>query len=367
MKVQRIILPKSGRVSFRVLDNAFSPIEEVSVYLRYMDKAGLSPNTVKNAAIHLAEYWRFLAGNSLSWRKPSLTTLAEFVEWLRSPAPGIVSIADYEPKRSNQTINGYLGSVSMFYQFHKSLEPEVFKQSFFGDKFIQGYRYKKFLHHIGRSKPVRSKLIKLPTEKKRPKTLSVNEVKEVLKACQSMRDKFLFGLLYHGGLRVGQALGLRHEDVVSMDNVVRIVPRYSNSNGARAKTHDTYEVHVPKEVMQIYTRYLLEELDGIESDYVFVNTKGGEIGRPMKYSAVYDKAKRIEKLTGVPIRPHMLRHSHVTELFRSGMRDDLIQRRVGHRSIQTTNNMYNHANQDDMKKAIRKFERTASKKNRKSN
>jgi hypothetical protein len=36
-------------------------------------------------------------------------------------------------------------------------------------------------------------------------------------------------------MRVGQALGLRHADVVSRACEIRVVPRGDNANGARAK------------------------------------------------------------------------------------------------------------------------------------
>ncbi len=42
-------------------------------------------------------------------------------------------------------------------------------------------------------------------------------------------------LLAETGMRIGQALGLRHEDFVSRERRVMIVPRVDNVNGARAK------------------------------------------------------------------------------------------------------------------------------------
>ena len=57
----------------------------------------------------------------------------------------------------------------------------------------------------------------------------------ILAACTRLRDRFLFALLAETGMRVGQALGLRHEDFVSRRRQVRIVARADNANGARAK------------------------------------------------------------------------------------------------------------------------------------
>ena len=47
----------------------------------------------------------------------------------------------------------------------------------------------------------------------------------VLAACEHLRDQFLMSLLAETGMRVGQALGLRHADFVSRKHEVHIVPR----------------------------------------------------------------------------------------------------------------------------------------------
>jgi integrase/recombinase XerD len=57
----------------------------------------------------------------------------------------------------------------------------------------------------------------------------------VISAQQRLRDRFLFALLFGTGMRVGQALGLRHEDVVSHERRIELVPRKDNANGARGK------------------------------------------------------------------------------------------------------------------------------------
>ncbi len=48
-----------------------------------------------------------------------------------------------------------------------------------------------------------------------PKTVTPAQVQLLLDACERRRDRFLVALLYDTGLRIGQALGLRHDDVRS--------------------------------------------------------------------------------------------------------------------------------------------------------
>jgi len=51
----------------------------------------------------------------------------------------------------------------------------------------------------------------------------------------------------------------------------------------------------------------------------------------------------------------MLRHTHATELIRNGWDVTLVQKRLGHRNVQTTLNTYSHVNQDDMKYAFKEY------------
>jgi hypothetical protein len=60
-------------------------------------------------------------------------------------------------------------------------------------------------------------------------------VQAILGAQQRLRDRFLFALRFETEMRVGQALGLRHEDVVSWERRIEIRSRDDNANGARGK------------------------------------------------------------------------------------------------------------------------------------
>lgn len=48
-----------------------------------------------------------------------------------------------------------------------------------------------------------------------PQMLTSGQVQLLLADCDRRRDRFLIALLYETGLRIGQALGLRHGDFVA--------------------------------------------------------------------------------------------------------------------------------------------------------
>lgn len=73
-------------------------------------------------------------------------------------------------------------------------------------------------------------------------------------------------LLAEAGLRIGEALGLRHED---FDAAASVVPRAS-ANGARAKS-GRRQVPSPARVIGLYSDYLDAECGGLDCDYVLVS------------------------------------------------------------------------------------------------
>src|SRR5262249_23304198 len=145
--------------------------------------------------------------------------------------------------------------------------------------------YKPFLHGIAKAKPEQQRVVAVKREQHKPKTLTHGQIQTLIDACTHTRDKFLLTLMYHTGMRIGQILGLKHEDLSVEDGEIQIVPRDSNPNGARAKTRTTYTIPGMEDLMSLYTDYLIEDLGALEEaslpDFVFVNLFEGEIGRPM--------------------------------------------------------------------------------------
>jgi integrase len=139
-----------------------------------------------------------------------------------------------------------------------------------------------------------------------PRVFSAREVQTLLDACKRRRDRLLVSLLYESGMRIGQALGLRHADIRSFDGEIDIVPR-PNSNGACAKSRSPYTVHVSKALMMLYADYLTHEYQDVSHDYVFVNWWSGRIGAPMMYSTVIDLFRKLSSKTGLRATPHMFR------------------------------------------------------------
>jgi integrase len=162
-------------------------------------------------------------------------------------------------------------------------------------------------------------------------------------------------------MRVGQALGLRHADFVSRAKEVHIVARDDNANGARAKLRSPATVPVTAGLVRCYSDYIHGEYGDVDSDYVFVNLWAGRIGAPMTYAAVHELVVRIEERTGIAFTLHMLRHTHATELIRSGVAIEVVARLLTHSSSTTTSRIYVHLDAADVREALHRagvWERT---------
>ncbi|HEY9780762.1 MAG TPA: tyrosine-type recombinase/integrase [Leptolyngbyaceae cyanobacterium] len=262
----------------------------------------------------------------------------------------------HESRRSESTINAILSAVYSFYRFYIRIG-EVKDLQLYGTSSYGRKNYKPFLHHITKGKAVQTRLIKLKEPKKAVQTFTHEQVKALIDNCSNLRDKLLVNLLYETGIRIGEALGMRHEDFKPWDNEIHIVFRENNFNHARGKGKNHRKIDVSMQLMSLYSDYFMYEYpEDLVTDYVFVNIWGGAIGHPITYSTVAELFERLKKKTGIQdAHPHMFRHTHATELIEFGWDASLVKERLGHRNIQTTINTYTHIRPKALKKAYQDY------------
>lgn len=356
MKVQRIRL-RENHYSWLVLGKNHLPIKPIQEFIRYLDDTEKSPNTVRSYANHLKLFWEFLEKNNQDWHDITIDHLSRFIHWLRSYHAHVITLTS-TPKRTETTVNCIITCLSSFYRYHQQLGHTNVEMT---EPVYGRGRYQSFLHHIHKRRPIHKKVVRLKSMKTLPKTLSETQLKAAFKACVNVRDQFLLRLLYETGLRVGQALGLQHQDIQSWDNLIQVIPRKDNMNGARTKSRSPYIVHVSTALMQLYSDYINTfRVDTPSHPYVLINLATFE---PLHYGAVRQLFLRLAHKVGFPITPHMFRHTHATELIRQGWEAAFVQKRLGHASIQTTLDIYSHLDTNDLKTAYDKFVTTRNTKN----
>ena len=355
MLVARVISPISSRESWTVLGDDDTPVAPIERYLAYLTDIERSPNTVKAYAHDLKDWFVFLADRGLDWRAVRLDDVGEFVAWLRLPLPArdrrVAVLPSVEHHCTESTVNRKLSAVGAFYTHAVRDGVDV------GELLVTWQRggsrggWKPFLHHISKSGPRPRRTIGLKAPKKLPRVLSPAEVQAILDACDRLRDRLLFAALYDTGMRIGEALGLRHNDIAAAEREVT-VRRRDNDNDARAKSARSRTIPVSAELIRLYADYLHDEYGDLDSDYVFVNLWGHPCGHPLTYPAVYDLVRRLRRRTGIDFDPHWLRHTVATRMLRDGIGIEVVARLLGHANVTTTAAIYGHLTVEDARRVM---------------
>ena len=203
-----------------------------------------------------------------------------------------------------------------------------------------------------KDKPVQRRIVSVKQPKNLPKTVTQTQFMQLSDACTNYRDKFLLWLLYETGIRIGQALALRHDDVICWDNEIHIKYRTDNLNKVRGKSLKPNVVQVSTTVMSLYGDYVSTLDQNRLTEYVFINFTDY---KPLEYSLVKKLFTTLSKKCGFYVRPHMLRHSHASDLLKAGWEMALIQKRLGHASVQTTIDTYTHIDTKQMTEAFQQY------------
>jgi site-specific recombinase XerD len=355
MHVQQVVMPGWRVKGWTVLGEDDTPVVPVERFLAYLSDIGRSPNTVRAYAHDLKDFWEFLGPRGLDWREVRLEDVGEFVAWLRLPPSGragtVAVLPSVEPCVGAETINRKLSAVAAFYRHQ--VRNGVHVGELLTTWQLPGHRggWKPFLHHVSKGKPQARRAVALKVPRKLPRVLTPSEAQAILDACTRLRDRFLFALLHDSGVRIGEALGLRHEDIAAAEREITVVPRV-NANDARSKSSERRAIPVSAELIRLYGDYLHVEYGDLDSDYVFVNLFAEPRGRALSYPAVYDLVRRLRRRTGVDFDPHWYRHSAATRMLRDGVSIEVVSKLLGHASVTTTLSIYGHLTAEDARRAL---------------
>ena len=212
-------------------------------------------------AHHLQAYWAFLVEQKHDWRGGGETTeadpaLAEFVSWVRHATRAEAGAIVPTPRSISSWLrSGRSTSIRTGLEWRRrSAAPAVAsaRRVLTSRSFLAPYQPNTIVATC--CGPGES-LIKRPAT--RVLTFRGSIFTRLLHTSAGSVHSFLC-LLHESGMRIGQALGLRHADIRSYDGAIDIVPR-ANSNGALAKSRSPYVVHVSKQAMALYADYLVHE------------------------------------------------------------------------------------------------------------
>lgn len=156
-----------------------------------------------------------------------------------------------------------------------------------------------------------------------PVILSRQEIDRMLGSVSNTKHLCMLYTLYGAGLRLGELLGLRVEDVL-WDRMQMLVKGGKGKKDRMVMLSDTLK--------QLLERYF----DEYQPEYwLFEGVKSGVAYSPR---SVQNIVKQAAKNAGVrkKVTPHTLRHCFATHLMDGGLDSRFIQELLGHKDIKTT-------------------------------
>ncbi len=296
-------------------------------------------NKERKSPEEIDKFIRFLSGEkrySDYTLRNYLHAIRSFVSWLEGQKKQVrisevnQSLArDYiiesQQIRSKRTVRNHISALRSFYQFCQS---------------------RNYLNN----NPFRN--LTLPKlEKKLPVFLSQEELIQLLEAPLKLeissphaemirvRDRIIMELLYGGGLRVSEVVGLNHGDLDLPKSLVRILGK-----GRKERV-----VPIPERTSSLLISFRENFcLDASSSSPLFTSSKE----QRLTSRNVQLRLKKYLAFCQLPqdVTPHKLRHSFATHLLDNGADLRSVQELLGHSSLSTTQ-VYTHVSVGRLKKA----------------
>ena len=355
MKVQKI--KTNGKTCYLLLGNNYERFPEVDAWVKFLTVKDASPGTIRTYLYNLMPYYEFLEGigvKPLEIYDPedphrAHEIMMEFSLHLSDPKMSTTAINGKAPKdHTNEGVNRIISTVCNFYESLQMLQiydvPLKFTKTVSGSKYLTGNPLAELFFS---GKTVKKNLYKRPTVEKPVEFITRPQYSELFFALKNSRDRLAAAMMFECGMRAAEVCGLKWEDLDRLeDNMIKIVFRPNNENGARVKYRENRVVPAPDYVVDMLLEYL-DQLETHERDagvsishgFVLSGERRGA-DRPISYSAVYDAFRRVSKVLGWHVHPHMLRHGFANEKLACGLDPNEVRVLMGHKHVSTTMNSY---------------------------
>lgn len=178
-------------------------------------------------------------------------------------------------------------------------------------------------------------LLPKPKDTLAERILTELEVMTMVALTPQGRDRLLIQFLYYTGARVGEVAQLTWRDIQPNRDGQGQVTLYG-------KGQETRTVIIPT---SLYQGLLKIRGDNEPKAAVFVSRKGKKNLQDRQIRKIVNEAASRAGITG-SVSPHWLRHSHASHSLDRGAAPQLVQKTLGHKSLDTTTR-YAHARPND--------------------
>ena len=181
-------------------------------------------------------------------------------------------------------------------------------------------------------------------EKKLPRYFEYNEIEELLNSPDvntylGIRDKLILEIIYGTGIRVGEVVKIKLNDINRKEMTILIKGKGSKERVVRYGEY-------AKECLDLYLEKAYPKLNKFNLDYLLLNKQG----RVLTERGIRYIFSNLIKKTSIHknISPHMLRHSFATHLLNEGCDILSLKELLGHEDISSTQ-IYTHITNDQLK------------------
>jgi len=179
--------------------------------------------------------------------------------------------------------------------------------------------------------------------------LATAEARKLLEAAREDRLEALYVLAVHCGLRQGELLGLKWEDVDLEAGTLQVRRTLSGGTFTAPKTaRSRRSVKLTAGAIEALKRHSARQADEMTRMGERYEDRGiifaSEVGTPLnRHNIAYRSFKLLLERAGLPnIRFHDLRHTCATLLLGKGVHPKFVQELLGHATIAITLDTYSH-------------------------
>lgn len=186
--------------------------------------------------------------------------------------------------------------------------------------------------------------------------LSLEEQQALMDALKdgNPRARCFVGLCLYCGLRREEALGLQWSDIrdgkLTVNRSVAFIGTQVDTTQELKNSSSHRTVPIPQALQAI--------LDTTPHMGIYVITRS--TGEPMTQSGFRRMWDTVKRKAPCEVRPHMLRHTYCSNLYRAGIDLKTAQYLMGHSSIAMTANVYTHLGKEDVSSSVIRLDRYLS-------
>jgi len=165
--------------------------------------------------------------------------------------------------------------------------------------------------------------IKLPQPL--PRAIPSEDTEALLAVIDKVRDRAMILLLLRTGLRIGELLNVKIADIIMPERKILIYLGEKNYQGRVAY----YSEDAERALQQWF------EVRNLEREYLFYSRSRARISYVAAWTVMRNLLAKAG-LSGKGYSLHSLRHTFATDMLNAGLRLEVLQQLLGHRSIEIT-------------------------------